>query len=42
MGSIHAWEDNLLGKMFPTFCPMGPVLAAKEEVLDPSNVHIDT
>ena len=26
MGSIHVWEDNLLGKMFPTFCPMGPVL----------------
>ena len=42
MGSIHAWEENLLGKMFPTFCPMGPVLATKEDVLDPSNVHIDT
>jgi 2-keto-4-pentenoate hydratase/2-oxohepta-3-ene-1,7-dioic acid hydratase in catechol pathway len=42
MGSIHAWEDNLLGKMFPTFCPMGPVLATKEEVPDPCNVHIET
>jgi acylpyruvate hydrolase len=42
MGSIHAWEENLLGKMFPTFCPMGPVLATKEEVPDPCNVHIET
>ena len=23
MGPIHAWEHNLLGKMFPTFCPWG-------------------
>ena len=42
MGPIHAWEHNLLGKMFPTFCPMGPVLATKDEVPDPSNVRIVT
>jgi 2-keto-4-pentenoate hydratase/2-oxohepta-3-ene-1,7-dioic acid hydratase in catechol pathway len=42
MGPIHAWEQNLLGKMFPTFCPMGPVLATKEEVGDPGNVRITT
>jgi 2-keto-4-pentenoate hydratase/2-oxohepta-3-ene-1,7-dioic acid hydratase in catechol pathway len=42
MGAIHAWEENLLGKMFPTFCPMGPVLATKEEVPEPGNVHIET
>jgi 2-keto-4-pentenoate hydratase/2-oxohepta-3-ene-1,7-dioic acid hydratase in catechol pathway len=42
MGPIHAWEQNLLGKMFPTFCPMGPVLATKEEVPDPGNVKIET
>jgi len=42
MGPIHAWERNLLGKMFPTFCPMGPVLATKEEVPDPGNVNIKT
>ena len=42
MGPIHAWEHNLLGKMFPTFCPMGPVLATKDEVPDPDNVRIVT
>ena len=42
MGPIHAWEHNLLGKMFPTFCPMGPVLATKDEVPDPANVRITT
>src|SRR5690349_4604030 len=35
MGPIHAWEHNLLGKMMPTFCPMGPCLATKDEVPDP-------
>ena len=42
MGPIHAWEHNLLGKMFPTFCPMGPVLATKDEVPDPVNVKLQT
>lgn len=42
MGPIHAWEHNLLGKMFPTFCPMGPVLATKDEVPDPANVKLQT
>ena len=42
MGPIHAWEDNLLGKMFPTFCPMGPVLATKDEVPDPARVKLQT
>ena len=42
MGPIHAWEANLLGKMFPTFCPMGPALASKDEIPDPANVRIIT
>jgi len=42
MGPIHAWEDNLLGKMMPTFCPMGPCLATRDEVPDPDNVRIVT
>src|SRR5262249_47710529 len=29
-------------KMFPTFCPMGPVVATKDEVPDPGNVNIKT
>jgi 2-keto-4-pentenoate hydratase/2-oxohepta-3-ene-1,7-dioic acid hydratase in catechol pathway len=42
MGPIHAWEDNLLGKMMPTFCPMGPCIATKDEIPDPANVKIQT
>src|SRR5262245_6531644 len=42
MKGIHAWEHNLLGKMFPTFCPMGPGLATKDEVPDPDDVKIVT
>ena len=42
MGPIHAWEHNLLGKMMPTFCPMGPCIATKDEVPDPDDVKIVT
>ena len=42
MGPIHAWEKNLLGKMFPTFCPMGPCIATRDEIPDPANVKIQT
>ena len=42
MGPIHAWEHNLLGKMFPTFCPMGPCIATRDEIPDPANVRIQT
>ena len=42
MGPIHAWEHNLLGKMFPTFCPMGPCIATKDEIADPARVKIQT
>jgi len=42
MGPIHAWEHNLLGKMFPTFCPMGPCIATRDEIPDPTRVRIRT
>jgi 2-keto-4-pentenoate hydratase/2-oxohepta-3-ene-1,7-dioic acid hydratase in catechol pathway len=42
MGPIHAWEHNLLGKMMPTFCPMGPCIATRDEIPDPANVKIQT
>ena len=42
MGPIHAWEHNLLGKMMPTFCPMGPCIATRDEIADPANVKIQT
>jgi len=30
----RAWDKNILGKQFPTFCPMGPALATKDEIAD--------
>lgn len=42
MGPIHAWEHNLLGKMFPTFCPMGPCVVTKDRLPDPADVQIQT
>jgi 2-keto-4-pentenoate hydratase/2-oxohepta-3-ene-1,7-dioic acid hydratase in catechol pathway len=42
MGPILAWEHNVLGKQFPSFCPMGPVLATKDEIPDPAGVALRT
>lgn len=42
MGGVLAWERNLLGKQFPTFCPTGPVLATRDEVPDPDAVQLTT
>jgi 2-keto-4-pentenoate hydratase/2-oxohepta-3-ene-1,7-dioic acid hydratase in catechol pathway len=42
MGPILAWEQNLLGKQFPTFCPMGPVLVTRDEIPDPDDVELAT
>jgi len=42
MGAIHAWEHNLLGKQFPTFCPMGPALVTRDEIPDPGDLHLET
>jgi len=42
MSGVLAWERNLLGKQFPTFCPMGPVLATKDEIPDPGAVELTT
>src|SRR5262249_1073547 len=41
-GPTHACEQNLPGKLFPNFWPMGPVVATKDEVPDPGNVNIKT
>jgi 2-keto-4-pentenoate hydratase/2-oxohepta-3-ene-1,7-dioic acid hydratase in catechol pathway len=42
MGPIMAWEQNILGKQFPTFCPMGPALITKDEIADPHKVALET
>ena len=41
-GPILAWEHNILGKQFPTFCPMGPAIATRDEIPDPGRVNITT
>jgi len=38
LDATAAWDLNLLGKQFPTFCPMGPVLLTKDE-LDPTRAN---
>jgi 2-keto-4-pentenoate hydratase/2-oxohepta-3-ene-1,7-dioic acid hydratase in catechol pathway len=42
MGPIMAWEHNILGKQFPTFCPMGPAVVTREEIRDPHDVALRT
>ncbi|ART57315.1 hypothetical protein CBP36_20515 (plasmid) [Acidovorax carolinensis] len=33
---------NVLGKQYPTFCPMGPCIVTKDELQDPGNVDLAT
>jgi acylpyruvate hydrolase len=42
MSSILAWEHNILGKQYPTFCPMGPALVTADEVGDISHLTLET
>ncbi|MDO8363956.1 MAG: fumarylacetoacetate hydrolase family protein [Actinomycetota bacterium] len=37
LDATKAWDLNLLGKQFPSFCPLGPAIATKDE-LDPTGV----
>jgi 2-keto-4-pentenoate hydratase/2-oxohepta-3-ene-1,7-dioic acid hydratase in catechol pathway len=42
MAGVAAWDRNILGKQFPTFCPMGPVIVTKDELPDPHAVKLQT
>ena len=45
VSEMHATGDketNRLGKQFPTFCPLGPVVATLDEVPDPHAVRMQT
>ena len=42
INTIVAWEHNILGKLFPTFCPMGPVIVTTDEIRDPHNLKVET
>lgn len=41
-GPILAWEQNLLGKQFPSFAPVGPVIATRDEIPDITDLHLET
>lgn len=36
------WDKNLLGKQFPTFCPLGPAVVTSDAVADPEDLHLVT
>lgn len=38
----NLWLINVMGKQFPTFFPLGPVIVTKDEMTDPHNVEIGT
>jgi len=42
MGPVTTWEHNILGKQFPTFCPMGPVMVTRDEIANPGSVVFTT
>jgi 2-keto-4-pentenoate hydratase/2-oxohepta-3-ene-1,7-dioic acid hydratase in catechol pathway len=37
---VSRWGVNLLGKQYPTFCPLGPVLVTSDEIADPNTLDI--
>lgn len=39
---IVNWDRNVLGKGFPTFCPLGPVLVTADEIADPQALKLET
>jgi acylpyruvate hydrolase len=40
--SCELWDRVLLGKQYPTFCPIGPVVVTKDELTDPHDVKVTT
>ncbi len=40
--TAQAWERNVLGKNYPTFAPIGPVIATKDEFSDPLTYEMHT
>lgn len=41
-GQPQNWDMVRLGKQFPTFCPMGPMLVTPDEIDDPSDMQLRT
>jgi len=38
----QAWERNVFGKNFPTFCPVGPIIVSKDEMPTPFSYRMET
>jgi hypothetical protein len=39
--AILSWERNVMGKLFQTFTPCGPVITTKDEISDPHNLLLE-
>jgi 2-keto-4-pentenoate hydratase/2-oxohepta-3-ene-1,7-dioic acid hydratase in catechol pathway len=39
--AILAWERNIMGKLFPTFTPCGPVITTKDEIDNPHDLLLE-
>ena len=42
MQAVLTWGDNLLGKQFPTFTPLGPVMVTSDEIENPNALELTT
>jgi acylpyruvate hydrolase len=42
MEAVMTWADNVQGKQFPTFTPMGPVMVTADEIDDPHALQLTT
>lgn len=42
MQAVVSWGDNIHGKQFPTFTPMGPVFVSADEIPDPHAMDLET
>ena len=40
--AAQAWERNVLGKNFPTFAPIGPVITTRDDFSSPVSYHMET
>lgn len=42
MQAVMTWGDNVHGKQFPTFTPMGPAFVTANEIPDPHDLELNT
>lgn len=42
MEAAQSWMNNIHGKQFPTFTPLGPALVTADEVPEPGNLRLTT